>query len=463
MRVALVEPQIMAGAHTIYAGNNALEPLGLEYLAGVALRRGWEPLVLSERVMGGRLMDELARWTPDVVAVTSLTCNANCAREIARTAKVELGCTTIAGGYHASAMPEYFANEVGVDYVVVGEGELAFDRILAEIESGVSKERGRIVSAPRRLGFSELPWPMRSEQILWNSRLLGLMVPSPSRQNRVAAISASRGCPNSCQFCATSSVWGQRQLRVRAADDFAAEMLSLADDYGVDAVFLSDLTLNSSKARVRELCGALLRNGVKASWYGMCHLGNLDDELVGLMSEAGCVKIGLGIEHPYQSMRDMLKDGYHASDEELYGMLDLAHRHGILVKGYFMTGYPWETAETLMRFREGVLGLPFDEIKVSFYTPFPGTEAYETLINSLVSQDWAVFDTVTCPVLKMAGVSSDDILGWRRDLFRDFYSSNDYRTRCRANCNRNAHWRAAYADLQSQLRQASVEADIIME
>jgi anaerobic magnesium-protoporphyrin IX monomethyl ester cyclase len=461
MRAAFVEPRLAPGAHTVFAGNNALEPLGIEYLASVAMSQGWDVRILSERILGDRLFDELAAFVPQLVAVTSLTCNANRAKRLAIWAKSELNCVTVIGGYHASALPEFFADDRSVDVVVVGEGEHAFGQVLQDVRAGADSPPGRVLGPDRRLPFSALPWPVRVDPLLRSSRLLGLMVPAPSQQDKVAVISASRGCPNSCHFCANQTVWGERHVALRSPQDFAAELSRLVNDYGVTTFFLSDVTMNPSEAHVIGICRAIAEINARVNWYCMCDAGRLTNNMIEQMSSAGCAKIGIGIEHPAQDIRNRVKDGQVPTDAGIHQIVDAAHRHNMLIKGYFMAGYPWETEESLSQFRDAVMKFPIDELKISFYTPFPGTAAYDELAPSLLTRDWDLFDTVTFPVVRTLGVSPETIIQWRRDLFRDFYSSKCYRASAMLKSKDSPAHQQAYRDLETQLKEAGIVVSIL--
>ena len=89
------------------------------------------------------------------------------------------------------------------------------------------------------------------------------------------------------------------------------------------------------------------------------------------MAQAGCRKIGVGVESPVYSERKRVKDGYLATNDALQSTIACAHKSGVLVKGYSLLGYPWETEQSLQEFEDALNGFGFDEIKISFYTPFP--------------------------------------------------------------------------------------------
>lgn len=94
----------------------------------------------------------------------------------------------IAGGPHPSALPgETLA--MGFDYVVAGEGELTFPRLLSAIAAGNPPPRGVLRGAPADL--SAYP-------------------PFSARWGLFGAIEITRGCPYACAYCQTSFLFGAR-------------------------------------------------------------------------------------------------------------------------------------------------------------------------------------------------------------------------------------------------------------
>ncbi|HEX2385887.1 MAG TPA: cobalamin-dependent protein, partial [Candidatus Binatia bacterium] len=74
---------------------------------------------------------DLAALNPDLVAISSLfTPYYREALEVACRAKRRLGVPVVAGGSHASAVPESLLESPSVDYVIRGEGEKAFVEFL---------------------------------------------------------------------------------------------------------------------------------------------------------------------------------------------------------------------------------------------------------------------------------------------------------------------------------------------
>ena len=102
--------------------------------------------------------------------------------------------TIVVGGYHPSAVPEDF-NDLGVDVIVVGEGEIALNDIIStarRVDDGDPREKEpmpRIIIGTAVLNLDDIP-PV--DFSIYESYL-----PLYPR----LSIALSRGCPKSCAFC----------------------------------------------------------------------------------------------------------------------------------------------------------------------------------------------------------------------------------------------------------------------
>jgi radical SAM superfamily enzyme YgiQ (UPF0313 family) len=103
-------------------------------------------------------------------------------------------------------------------------------------------------------------------------------------------------------------------------------------------------------------------------------------------------------------------------------VLDEVSAAGVLTKCYFIIGFPWETRESLAQLRADVRRLRADEIKATFYVPFPGTRGFEMHRNLLSTTDWSQFTTLSTPVVRNAHVPANELIEIRRTLFREFYT-----------------------------------------
>src|SRR3954451_24992940 len=85
------------------------EPLALEYLAAAARLDGHQPRILDLRLHPGDLDATLDEFRPDVVGVTAFSMHVRAGLAVCRRVKERLpNCWTVAGGHHATFLPEDF-------------------------------------------------------------------------------------------------------------------------------------------------------------------------------------------------------------------------------------------------------------------------------------------------------------------------------------------------------------------
>ena len=107
------------------------EPLALEELAGNLAEHDVRLVDLKADPDG--LDGALLHFTPDVVGITGVTCEANTMLQLAANLKNHCAPIVVVGGVHASNDPEFF-NHPAVDFVVVGLGKKVFADLLSCLE-----------------------------------------------------------------------------------------------------------------------------------------------------------------------------------------------------------------------------------------------------------------------------------------------------------------------------------------
>jgi anaerobic magnesium-protoporphyrin IX monomethyl ester cyclase len=362
------------------------------------------------------------------------------------------GLCIVCGGNHPSRAPE-IALERCVDYVVRGEGENVFfelcTAILGEKQSdidavkGVSYEKdGRLVNHPSapRFDFEKSPWAMRKKEVLAELKCAPLSYPIPQDQVGVAQMSYSRGCPFTCDFCVSPLVFPGK-VQFRDPRDVVDEIEHLQAEFGTNFVFFNDLTFDIHKGRTMALCREIISRKVKFHWFAYCSV-YLKEDVVAAMAEAGCSRIGVGVETFSNEMNQIYKP--QSNIEKANQALELSDRYGILNRVYLMIGYPEETREILAEIPSFMKNLPIDQPRLAFITPFPGTPFYERMKDSLGTHDLEKYSG-DYPILVNKRIPAEEYMQIRDGIMHDFYNSNEYRNRVVDKCSRFPHLNATFS------------------
>ena len=119
MRILLIYPNARKEVLGLGDLGAIAEPLALEYIGTGAKLDGHEVKILDLRLHLKELDSQLLTYQPDVVGVTGYSMHVIRNLEICQRVKEILpNCRTIAGGHHATLLPEDFF-EPYMDYVVV--------------------------------------------------------------------------------------------------------------------------------------------------------------------------------------------------------------------------------------------------------------------------------------------------------------------------------------------------------
>lgn len=404
------------------------EPISLEYIAAAIEYAGFKSIWRSYQELSIK-----SKRRPETISLFSaITSEYPQVIKSARLAKAR-GEITVLGGYHASGCRGDLLNDL-FDYIVVGEGEEVAPAI---VKANLEGERdalklfdardigsSKVVIANRIKDIDSLPLPLRANNRLSQYRIYDLMWPPLSQQLNTALVLGSRGCKNDCDFCASSSVWGYG-IRYRSPANVGHELLELKKKFGSNTVVFIDQSLGQAKQWAVELCTAIKNESIKINWYHQSNL-TIDREVIRVMAEAGCTKIGFGIEGISSFAIEKIKVINPFDLDSINSLFDYCNKLGIFVKAYLMIGFPWETESIIEEYLEWIQKLRANQVKISFFTPFPGTRAWEQYSSQLLSRDWTNFDTVRLPVVYNPSISIKHYNSIREKLFKAFYGSATY-------------------------------------
>lgn len=206
-----------------------------------------------------------------------------------------------------------------------------------------------------------------------------------------AAIVTSRGCMYNCAFCGGAHNLNKDvSIRFRWPMDVGAEISEIircnpevTSIRVLDDLFLRD---EASINQAIELFG----NYQNLTWRGMAHILTFSKALHTLprLKGSGCREVFVGIESGSTEMRKRInKPGTPA---EVLDVVRSILRVGIDVKGYFMYGFPDETASeadatfelaTKLR-RESQNTRGKFRLSVFQFRPYHGTQLYKEIIES---------------------------------------------------------------------------------
>ena len=430
MKVVLISPQVTRPRefdHT-RVRVSPFFPLGIAYLAAAITQAGHDVLVRDYLInyfdevgtpygdsmvrygaSDERIVEDLRDTRADVVGISCLFSaqefDACVLCRLAREALPE--AFVVMGGAHAGVSSmELMGNIPELNGVILGEGEDSTVELLSALAQGGDlssvdglvwrTEDGRVYRQEKTRyieTLDTLPMPARYlfDMDLYFEKGKGHNVPEAEP---CAQIITSRGCPYRCAFCALRNHWGKRQ-RMRSAINVLEEIRFLVAKYGIREIHFEDDNLTSDKRRALEIFWGMRDANWGLKWAAPTGLAvaTLDEELLIAMKESGCYSVSLGIESGDQEVLTKLMHKP-VRLERVPDVVRMARECGLLVKGFFMLGYPGETKETMRRTIDFACSLDLDWSFFFIATPLPHTEMWETCVKKGYF-DPSDFDPVT--------------------------------------------------------------------
>ncbi|MSM41003.1 MAG: radical SAM protein [Geobacter sp.] len=354
----------------------------------------WEVALCDENI------EPLATDTDaDVVAITAMTPQAPRAYEIAARFR-EQGQRVVMGGFHASNLPDEALAHV--DSVVVGEGEVVWPQLLADLAAGTLQ---RLYRSSALLDMTAIPQARRD--IFGGKRYLF-----------TNTLQTTRGCPFDCEFCSVTAFYGRR-YRKRPVDRVLAELETLRKRNSF--AFFVDDNLVADREYALSLFDGMKGMGFKWLSHAPIDFAH-DTEFLRRAGEAGCVGMFVGFESLNQdalaamgkvtnTARSYLRDAQAFRD------------NGIGILGSFVLGCDGDTPDVfpaLLRFCEEAR---LEAAIFPILTPYPGTQVRRRLEaeGRIISNAWADYD-MEHVTFRPAGMTVEELQQGYDWLNRSFYS-----------------------------------------
>jgi len=416
--------------------------LGLAYLAAVSEQAGHQIRVYDGDVEALPLEAALREFEPHIVGITANTTQITAAWRDAAIVKQVSDTPVVLGGPHPTVLPDESAAKPFVAAVVRSEGEATWTEILSRLDkaelstTGMSwdgilgvtfrQADGSVVSAPDRppIPVEELDaMPFPAWHLFRLEQYTNLQPAVDQVSGHSLPILTSRGCPYRCTYC---SQIGPRRWRARSTASVVAEWRWLVKERGAVEIGVLDDSFNINRQRVLEICQALLDEGLHhVPWIMINGIrANLaDEELLGAMKRAGCIRTAFGVESGNQAILDTVVDK-HLTLDQVRSAFRAARAVGLETIGFFIIGLPGETEATMDDTIR--LACELDPLVANFSiaTPFPGTQMYETVKaqGRLLAETWDDFVFFEGKArFEMPGLPADLVERKWKEAYRRFY------------------------------------------
>jgi len=303
--------------------------------------------------------------------------------QMAEAAKAR-GCMVIISGSDATDHAEkYFAH--GVDYIIIGEGEITLGELLDSLAGQSDLPREAILGlswpeaegihrAPERPFLKELdqfPFPawelvdIPRYQKIWHERH------GYYSMNMVT----TRGCPYRCNWCA-KPIYGRR-YNSRSPENVVAELKWLKDNFAPDHIWFADDIFGLKPGWIVKFSELAQAQDAAVPFKCLQRVDLIKEGVAEALRGAKCKTVWMGAESGSQKILDAMDKDTRV--EDIYQAAELLHQVGIEVGFFLQFGYPGEGWEDIQKTLAMVRRCQPDDIGISVSYPLPGTKFYENV------------------------------------------------------------------------------------
>lgn len=299
------------------------ENLGIEYLSAVLKEAGHKTslsfdiglfgptdnvfyIPFLERIFDckRKVIAEIEKSNPDLVAFSVYTNTYPWACDIARIVKEKMGVRTVFGGIHATLVPEVLIENPYVDFVIEGEGEYALLELAESLSSGKS-----------RYSIDNL-WYKQDNKIIRNKIRPPVQnldcLPLPDKELFEKGINyrddyftmTVRGCVYNCSYCCESYMNKiyKNFSRRRGVGSVMKELNIMKHRYQFRRIFFIDPVFFTNKTWLKELMKRYKKE-IDVPFRCFGHTNHFDEEVGRLLKYGGCYAIEFG----FQTINDSIK------------------------------------------------------------------------------------------------------------------------------------------------------------
>lgn len=255
-------------------------------------------------------------------------------------------------------------NDKSVDAIVRGEPEFEMLEVIKELENGKKKVISKIGIIEN---MDNLPFPDFNKK----SMMSYLPLNFSGKKKIVATLyESSRGCPYSCCYCFKTMF--RKRLRCKSTEKIISELRLLTELYGIEYVYFIDENFTANMEHAKKLMKKMIKHGLKLKWACQGNAMFMDNELLELMKQAGCIGIEYGIESANEKI---LKNLNKPTDlNRTKEIIKYTIKLGISPWLFFIIGAPGENLLTLKSTLKFLKQINLKKVRFSAEEPIPYPE-----------------------------------------------------------------------------------------
>ena len=392
--------------------NHYRPPVGLMYVGGYLTHKGFKVKIidvpLKEQIRDKKFVENIGTVVENVhqemialfkmlkTRIVGISCYTPEYYEVLRLAReikaIDKNVIVVVGGVHATFYPQdLFDGQTDIDICILGDGELSMEAILHSLKNdnkrsfdniqGIAfrdRESGKIQINLQKTFQQDLDSISYPDYNLIDMDYYANANPYAIRGCflRTMYLLSTRGCPSQCTFCVAKKL---RQYmgsgRKRSATSLIKEIIDLKKRYAIDAFYFIDDLFTIDKENVKQFCFLLKAEKMSLVWGCSSKVSTLDEDILKIMANAGCVQIDFGVERGSDEALRSVKKGINIS--MIKHIFSLCHKYHIRTFANMLVNLPNETERDLDDILRLLDDISSEIVSLNIFTPYPGTEIYD--------------------------------------------------------------------------------------
>jgi anaerobic magnesium-protoporphyrin IX monomethyl ester cyclase len=374
-------------------------PLGTIYAAAVMREAGYQVLLFDTALIDSpeKILPVIDKEKPDYLVIyddgfnyLTKMCLTNMREAAFRMAEIakQRGIKVIASSSDAADHFEKYLIH-GVDFVVIGEGEITLKDLIQAIDDGerdfknidglAFKEKEEVIKTSSRQIVRELDsFPMPAWDLVDISSYKKIWMENHGYFS--LNIATTRGCPFKCNWCA-KPIYGNR-YNSRSPLKVAEEIESLINNFDVHHFWMCDDIFGLKPGWVQEFRNVVKAKGLKFKYKIQSRVDLLlQEDTITALAESGAETVWVGAESGSQKILDAMDKG--TTVEQIYEATKLLKKNKIRPAFFLQFGYLGEEKADIEKTINMVLELMPEEIGISVSYPLPGTKFFDKVKDQL--------------------------------------------------------------------------------
>ncbi|MHA1821373.1 MAG: B12-binding domain-containing radical SAM protein [Promethearchaeota archaeon] len=391
------------------------ENLGIEYLSAVLKAEGhktdliFDPgggnlgLNFFEKINGfGKSVidNKIKTFKPDLICISTYSNTFQWTKLVGKYIKKKYGIPILLGGPHPTIIPDYVIKQDFVDFIIVGEGEIALKKFVENFEAGK--------------GFDDVPnlwYKIKKEEdsedhgdrddiIIKKNKLCplitdldGLPFPDKDLFYKFGAFSeryylmTGRGCPHNCTYCINHQLHniypGQPRVRWRSINNIMEELKWAKKKYNFKSIYFYDDNFLLSEKRVEEFCKGYIDAKINLPFKCLTHPLSVNERKIKMLRTAGCSEIDMGIESGSDFIR---KNIFHRNipRDKMIKSAMIIKKYGIKLTTLNIINNPKESIKDMLQTVKINTKIMPAAVHITSLYPYPNTQIAKFCIEEKI-------------------------------------------------------------------------------